>query len=383
MRRLAWLLVLVPLAARAEGVAKSLNQFAFSYYAQLPAKGNVFYSPASIAFALGMAYAGAQGETAAEMGKALGLGPDGHAAMGDLLASLRDAKEVELAIADRLWGDRTLRLLPPYQALTRDKYGAELGVVDFRGATETARGTINKWVEDQTKGKIKDLLPRGSLDGLTRLVLTNAIYFKGKWVNPFDKKATREEPFYAPGGEKRAPLMRSTVTLPYGRYDGYQVVSLPYRGERLVLDVVLPDGRTDLPALEKRLTGDKPLDLATREHAKVSLFLPRFTVDSKTTLKAPLGALGVRRAFADNAQFGGIAVGAEKDGLRITEGYHQAFVEVNEEGTEAAAATGIVMGVTSARPERIVTFRADHPFLYMIRDTTTGLIVFMGRYDTP
>ncbi|HKA89661.1 MAG TPA: serpin family protein [Haliangiales bacterium] len=358
-----------------------MNRFAFSFYGKLPARGNIIYSPASIELALAMAQAGALGETAAEIGKALGAGPD---AIGGILASLRDAKEIELAIADRLWGDRTLRLLPPYQTLTREKYGAELGVLDFRGGADRARDTINKWVEEQTKGKIKDLLPPGAVDRATRLVLTNAIYFKGTWESPFDKGETHDAPFHAPGGEKRAPLMHASMSLAYGRYDGYQVVSLPYRGGRLVMDVILPDGNKDLPALEKRLVGDKPPELATRELVKVSLFLPRFTVRAETTLKKPLGALGVRRAFADDAQFGGIAADAEKEGLHISEGYHQAFIEVNEEGTEAAAATGMVMRPTMARlPEREVTFRADHPFLYAIRDATTGLILFMGRYETP
>jgi len=361
---------------------KPLNQFAYSFYGRLPAEGNVFYSPASIAFALGMAYAGARGETAAELGKALGIGEGDHGAMGELLASLGDAKDIELAIANRLWGDRSLKLLPPYQALTKDKYGADLGVVDFARAGDAARKTINRWVEEKTHDKIKDLLPPGAVDPLTRLVLTNAIYFKGKWATPFDKNKTEEAPFYAPKGETRGPLMHTTATFAYTPGDGFQVVSLPYRGDRLVLDVILPDARDGLPAVEKRLAGATPPDLIGRAQERVNLWLPRFTVRAGTLLKAPLGALGVRRAFAEDAQFDGIA--AEKRGLYITEGYHQAFVAVDEEGTEAAAATGIVMGTRAARPPmRTIEFRADHPFLYVIRDTKTGLILFMGRLTSP
>ena len=271
-----------------------------------------------------------------------------------------------------------------FPALTRDSYGAELAQVDFVHEAEQARQAINTWVEEKTEGKIVDLIPRGVLDGQTRLVLTNAIYFKGDWSTPFPKAATRDDTFHAGGGKTvTVPLMFKNDDFGYRAGDGLKVLELPYGKGDLSAVAILPDAVDGLPALEAKLTAeDLGRWLGELRRRKVQVFLPRFKLTSQFSLRDVLADLGMHQAFdRDAADLSGIST---QEKLHISAVVHKAFVDVNEEGTEAAAATGVIVATRAAmvRQEPAV-FRADHPFLFLIRDTRSGSILFVGRVDNP
>jgi len=380
-----------PPTAPAEDVAKvaeGCNRFAFDLYARLKgAEGNLFLSPYSISTALAMTSAGARGETADQMAKVLCLPASGeavHGAYGALQNDLNAAGEggaFELAVANRLWGQKGYRFLPEFLKLLEADYGAGIETLDFAKETEAARKTINAWVEKQTRDKIKDLLKPGILNEMTRLVLTNAIYFKGKWASEFDKKLTRDEDFFlTPEKKVAAPLMHQTAE--FGYFDGgeFQALELPYRGDRLAMVVLLPKAKDGLAALEASLSADKVAGWVGKvRRRKVQVALPRFKTTAEFSLKDTLVAMGMTAAFGGDADFSGMT--GAKD-LFISAVVHKAFVDVNEEGTEAAAATGVVMERKS-KPEPPPVFRADHPFLFLIRDTRSGAILFLGRILDP
>jgi serpin B len=288
-----------------------------------------------------------------------------------------------LHVANALWGQQGLPFRQEYLTDSQKHFGATLHPVDFR-QTEQARQTINRWVEEQTKDRIKDLLPRGSLDALTGLVLTNAIYFKGQWVQPFHKELTKDEPFTTADGRKApVPLMRRGDRFRYFAGDGLQAVELPYVGDRVSMVVLLPAKADGLADLEKSLTPEKLAGWVGQLRPQPGdVLLPRFTATAEFELADTLEKLGMRLAFTRQADFSGILSG---EPLFISKVVHKAFVDVNEEGSEAAAATGVVMTRASAplNPPKPFTFRADHPFLYLIRDTATGGVLFLGRYAGP
>ena len=379
-------------------VAEGCNRFAFDLYARLKgAEGNLFLSPYSISTALAMTYAGARGETADQMAKVLCLPASGeavHGAYGALQKDLNAAGEggaFELVVANRLWGQKGFAFLPDFLALLEARYGAGLEPLDFAGATEAARQTINAWIEKQTRDKIKDLIKPGILDAATRLVLTNAIYFKGKWAEEFDKKATQDEDFFlTPEKKVAAPLMHRTADFGYLESDDLQALELPYqvargdshgRGDRLAMVVLLPTAKDGLAALEASLSADKVAEWVSKlNRREVRVALPRFKTTAEFSLAQVLAAMGMQDAFdASRADFSGMT--GAKD-LFISAVVHKAFVDTNEEGTEAAAATAVVMTL-SAMPEPPPVFRADHPFLFLIRDTKTGAILFLGRIADP
>lgn len=362
------------------------NQFACDLYGRLRTEsGNLFFSPGSISTALAMTYAGAKGNTAAQMAAALHfkLPQDQlHPAFAALSERVSAKKEgMEVRIANRLWGQAGYPFLPEYLQLTKHDYGAELGQVDFVSRTEAARQTINTWVEQQTDEKIKDLIPQGALDEMTRLVLTNAIYFKGDWASPFDKKATKKAPFYLSADRSvEVPMMFENGLFRFAAVDGDRILALPYAGDDLSMWVLLPKEIDGLAALEAKLTPEtlQKWETALRRRS-VDVYLPRFKAESSFSLSGVLQAMGMTTAFAPGqADFSGMT---ERKDLSISEVVHKAFVDVNEKGTEAAAATGVVIGITSvqATPE----FRADHPFVFLIRDNHTGSILFMGRMENP
>lgn len=377
-------------------VVKGDNQFATDLYGRLRDKtsGNLFFSPYSISAALAMTYAGAAGETQKQMAEALHFAvpeSDLHQAMARLRESLvADAKKgYQLRVANRLWGQKGFEFLPEFLQLTRQDYGAELGIVDFAQAAEEARKQINEWVEKQTDEKIKDLLAPGVLDVQTRLVLTNAIYFKGNWQEKFDKDATRDTPFHVSADkEVTAPMMHQTERFGYQVTDDLQVLEMPYAKGELSMVVLLPKQVEGLAELEKKLTEAK-LQEWTKGlgRQKVIVYVPRFKMTSQFSLKETLEAMGMTLPFTQKADFSRMSrtKGANEGDLYITAVIHKAFVDVNEEGTEAAAATGVVMGLRSARPqpEQPPTFRADHPFVFLIRDNQTGSILFLGRVTNP
>ena len=373
---------------------KDSNAFAIDLYSRLCAQpGNLFFSPESISTAFAMAYAGARGQTATQMARVFHftLPPDRlHPAMGALLAAMNGKHDsYELHTADALWAQQDENFLESYLKLMQTDYGAELHRVDFRTSPETVRTTINQWVEQQTNDKIKDLIGPGVLTPLTRLVLTNAIYFKGTWQNQFDKAATEE------GGEfhltaattAKAPLMHRTGSYLY--YDGgtFQELELPYRsdnpGDGLAMVVLLPKEMDGLVALDQQFTAEAANDWIGKLEPteRVILTLPRFTMTQQFELSQTLAAMGMAQAFSSAADFSGMT---GKPEFQISAAIHKAFVDVNEEGTEAAAATSIVMRAAAMRVQPPpITFRADHPFLFMIRDVKTGGILFMGRVEDP
>lgn len=377
-----------PVRPPAKGdVMTGSNAFALELYSHLKSEpGKLFFSPASVSTALAMTYAGAAGATADQMAAVLHfpLPPDRlPEPYGAFQKALLTAGEGRLRIANRLWGRDGYPFRPEFLALTREHFGAELAVVPFGSAPEAARNTINAWVEAQTSGKIRDLLPPGVIDNLTRLVLTNAVYFKGNWEHPFRKENTQEEDFHVTGDKStRVPMMSQTARFRHFAGEGLQALELPYEGGKLAMLVLLPDAPDGLPALEQALRLDA-LERWTAglNHKRVRVFLPRFKMESQFALQDTLAAMGMPLAFDPaKADFSGIVT---REDLSISAVIHKAFVDVNEEGTEAAAATGIAIVASAAAPVPPPVFRADHPFVFAIRDNTTGALLFLGRVVNP
>lgn len=367
------------------------TEFALELHRRVRGEGpNVFFSPFSISEAFAMAYVGARGETARQMAKAFHFPeadevPAGFRDLERRVAAIRARGKVELAIANSLWPQTGEPLLPRPLAILKDFYGAAPTPVDYRKSPEEARRTINRWVEQKTRDRIRDLLPKGSVTSGTRLTLANAIYFKGRWKVPFEKKGTRDAPFFAADGKRPSvPLMQGSPRAGYAEVEGAQVLELRYEGDDLSLVVLLPRRNDGLLALEDSLTASRLTEWiasAGRSFQAVDVFLPRFRMEAGFTLKKALAPMGMADAFDPRrADFG--ALSANPEGLSIDEAFHKAFVDVNEEGTEAAAATGVVMVPASIAPSRPV-FRADHPFLFLIRDDATGAILFLGRVTDP
>ena len=366
------------------------NAFAYDLYAQLRASdGNLFFSPYSIATVLTMAYAGARGETAKEMAHALHLTlatealHPAAAALAEHLQQLRKKGDVALDIANALWLQQDVKLRAEFQSLIKKYYGANLFPVNFEKAFEAVRVKINQWVEQQTSGKIKDLLAPGILSAATRLVLTNAIYFKGKWERPFEQELTGDEPFWLTAEQQiDVPMMRQQALFKYGELDTLQILELPYAGADLALIILLPKAKTGLAELERQLAPEHVQTwLAAAAMCEVEVHLPKFELTAQFNLTAALKALGMANAFAPDADFSGMVAEAQ---LSISDVIHKAFVEVNEEGTEAAAATAGVVGVTSVQePQPIPVFQADHPFVCLLRDAHSGSILFLGRIVNP
>ncbi|MGD0518998.1 MAG: serpin family protein [Thermoguttaceae bacterium] len=375
--------------AQALAVVQGNNALAFDLYAKLRTEneGNLFLSPYSISTALAMTYAGAKGKTAAEMAEVLRFTVPQeqlHPAFAALAAKLHgDVKKegYQLRIANRLWGQVGYHFLPKFLQATRDYYGAELAQVDFAQDTEAARHTINTWVAENTEEKIKDLIAKGVLNPLTRLVLTNAIYFKGDWQSKFEAKATKDAPFLLTPQEKvNVPMMHQMGMFHYGVVDEVQVLELPYVGKDLSMFVLLPKEVDGLADLEKNLSAKNlSIWISGLREQEVTVLLPRFKMISGFRLEQVLGSMGMPQAFSGEADFAGMTGKRE---LSISAVIHKAFIDVNEEGTEAAAATAVVMARPSP-PKQNPTFRADHPFLFLIRDNRSGSILFLGRMANP
>jgi serpin B len=373
-------------------VVNGSNAFAVDLYAQLSKQpGNLFFSPESISTAFGMADAGARGQTATEMAHVFHftLPPDRlHPAMGALLAEMNaQHKGYELRVADALWAQQDANFEVNYLKLVQSDYAAGFHRVNFKLSPEDVRTTINAWVEKQTNDKIKDLIGPGALNPTTRLVLTNAIYFKGNWQDQFDKEATQKEEFHLSAAQwVMTPMMHRTGGYRY--YDGgtFQALELPYSGNEISMVVLLPKQTDGLAALEHSFTKDAPRDWIQKLEPvdKVILSLPRFTMTQQFELSSTLSAMGMSRAFSSAADFSGMT--GEPD-FAISAAIHKAFIDVDEQGTEAAAATAIVMYATAMRREfpepPPIVFRADHPFLFILLDTKSGSMLFLGRVADP
>ncbi|XP_047622953.1 serpin B3-like [Phacochoerus africanus] len=385
-------------------LSESIIQFAVDLFQQIRRSegGNIFYSPLSIMSALAMTYLGSRGHTASEIRKVLHLkelaenaegatadlvGRAGtvHRQFQRLLTELNKPTDAyELSVANRLYGDKAVSFSQDYLENIKKFYLASVASVDFVNAAEESRQMINSWVESQTKGKIKDLFPKGTLSSSTTLVLVNAIYFKGRWLQEFKKENTLKEKFWLnKDTSKSVQMMRETRAFKFASLEHLHVkiLEIPYTGQELSMLLLLPDEVDGLRKLEDGLTAEKLLEWTSSQNMKesqVDLHLPRFKVEESYDLKATLKALGMVSAFSADADFSGMT---GRRGLAISSVVHKSFVEVTEEGTEAAAATGVVNGKTSAPFNN--HFHCDHPFLFFIRHNKTNSILFCGRVSSP
>lgn len=383
----------VPAADMAELVAGNTD-FAMDLYRLLKEDGgNLFYSPYSISVALAMTYAGAGGETEIQMRQALQftLGQAKlHQALNalDLAINSRgqgakgtDDQPFSLKVVNAIWGQNDFQFLNSYLDLLAENYGTGLRTLDFAADPDGARKTINDWVAKETEKRIQDLLPTGSIKDITRLVLTNAIYFNGAWAKPFEESATADGVFYlADGRQVTVSMMHQSEPLNYGAGEGWQAVELRYDGGELSMVIILPDAGM-FADFENNLDGTAlSAILAGLDSHTVNLAMPKFEFDSSFSLKSALTALGMPIAFTEGADFSGIT---GQPNLLISDVVHKSFVSVDESGTEAAAATGVIMDLTSAPGGEPVTMTIDQPFIFLIQDIATGAVLFTGRVMNP
>lgn len=364
------------------------TEFAADLYRQARTKpGNLFMSPHSISTALAMTYAGAAGQTATEMASALrftlppatlhaGLSAIDLALASRATAATATTIPFRLRTANSLWGQEGKQFMAPFLDTLAVNYGAGVHVLDFANAPEPSRETINAWVEEQTNDKIVDLLPEGSISDLTRLVLTNAIYFSAAWAEPFEVSATTDRVFHTATGDAQVPTLAQNEEMRYGAGEGFRAAELAYDGGQLGMIVVVPD---DLATFEANLTGATltAISSSLTTHL-VDLKLPKFRFDAPLGLKETLQTLGMVEAFEETADLSGI------DGettLFVGDVLHKGFVAIDEHGTEAAAATAVIINTDSVPPPATLT--VDRPFLFYIHDIPTGTILFVGRVVDP
>jgi serpin B len=373
--------------ATSEGVLSVVNgsnQFAFDFYSQIKAGGgNIFFSPYSISVALAMTSEGARRKTAEEMQSVLHFPEDDtirRSAFAWLYNNMnKEEKEYILSTANALWAHEDYEFLDEYFDLIEQYYMGKVTNLDFVNEAEKSRVTINTWVEEQTNGKIKDLIPKGKISDLTRLVLTNAIYFKGNWLKQFDAEKTKEQDFrVSPEQTVKAQMMSMTgETFNYTATQDLQVLELPYEGENLSMLILLP-GEGGLDSVEESLTLENLVNWRNSlSEQEINIHIPKFKFETKYDMGDTLEEMGMPSAFnPDVADFSGMD-GTKRLSIKFV--IHQGFVEVNEKGTEAAAATAVGIGIESAPP----SFYADHPFIFLIQDRESGNILFMGRVTDP
>ena len=392
---LATLVILLGPHAAQSGQVKSVvdgnTAFALDLYSQFKTSpGNLFFSPYSISTCLAMTYAGARGDTESQMAQVFHFPKDQaglHSSFGEFQRRLKEAskqKDIELSIANALWSQKGHTFIPGFLNITKSQYQANVNQTDFKTGADAAAGEINRWVAQETKDKIKDILPPGSLNDLTRLVLANAIYFKGAWAKRFDKPATFMQAFHvSTASQVDAPLMHHLDKVLYMETSDFQAVELPYSSNEFSMVILLPRQVAGYGQLENRLSPQfLNRTLAQMKAQEVEIFLPRFKLESAFDLNATLAKMGMTDAFGDKADFSGI------DGTRllyISGVFHKAWGEVNEEGTEAAAATAVAMTSSAVikQPPPPPIFRADHPFIFVIRHTRSGSVLFLGRLVDP
>ena len=365
------------------------TQFAIELYNKMEMKeGNLFFSPYSISTSLAMTYRGAREDTAKQMAAVLHFSLEGeklHSAFKDMqskLNAIQRKKEIQLNVANSLWPQNRYPFLKEYLILAKKYYQTEITPLDYKTNPGVASKKINSWVEEKTNNKIKDIISTLP-DPSTRLILVNAIYFKGNWASQFKKSATTQMPFYLTESKSiEVPMMHQTSTFNYGEEESLQVLELPYVGNELSMLVILPKKTDGLQNLGEILAKDS-LDWWTRNlsNSMVEVYVPRFKMTSEFSLDEELKSMGMINAFEmDKANFSGMD--GNQNWLYIGAVLHKAFVDVNEEGTEAAAATAVHTREKSAPPKPVI-FRADHPFLFLIRENSTRSILFMGRLINP
>jgi len=374
-------------------VVNANNQFAFELYSELDksGQGNLFYSPYSIFSALAMTYEGARGKTAEEMKQVLHLPDDKNkirSGFKDIYNELNKAdKTYKLTTANALWAQEDYPFIDDYFSVVNKYYDGEVTNLDFKTDTENSRITINKWVEDKTNDKIQDLIPKGMLNPATRLVLTNAIYFKANWSKQFDARDTTDGKFkLSSGQEVDARMMHKTSDYNYGETDDLQILEMDYLGNDLSMLIILPK-ENDIAQIEDDLSTENLENWKKNmQTEKVRVILPRFKFETKYFMAKNLIEMGMPTAFKyPDADFSGMHIPISiEDRLFISEVIHQTFIEVAEYGTEAAAATAVIMAESSAGPiEEPKIFKADHPFIFIIQEKKTGNILFMGKVVDP
>lgn len=381
-----------PSATASAGVAEA-NAFNFAMYGALRDRsGNLFFSAPSLREALGAAYLGARGTTAKEMSSAIHLDPDPRVSGAHAKSELADLAaargQATLAIANRLWPDQGFAMNPGFARDVMNAYGSPVEPVDFSHHPNDARLAINAWVEKQTNDKIKELLPAPAITGDTRLVITNAIWWKGTWAQAFARSQTTNDPFLVGGTtSKSVPMMHQTASFRLASAEGVKVLEMAYEKSDFALDVVLPDSPAGLGAVEDRLARGQLATWTSGMNAqKVAVSFPKITFSWGGSVKEPLRKLGMKAAFLDgSADLTGIASARAAGGnLYVSDVIHKAFVAIDEQGTEAAASTAVIVGLESAAIERPpVVFKADHPFVFVIRDVKHDRILFMGRVNDP
>jgi serpin B len=383
-------------ASETKSLVEGNTAFALDLYARLSgAPGNLFFSPYSISTCLAMTYAGARGDTETQMARVLHFSkgePGLHSSFGKLQQQLDEAakqKGIQLDIANALWTQKGEPFLPAFLEIARNDYQANLNQADFMSSDASAdavRREINRWVAQKTRDKIQDILSPGDVNRDVKLVLANAIYFKGMWASPFEKAATFTQPFHlSTNSQADVLLMHHFDDVQYTGNGDFQAVELPYSGDELSMVILLPRKIDALGQLERQLSPAFLAHLlAQMNHQKIEIFLPKFKLESNFKLNDTLAEMGMPDAFNPlNADFSGIN-GIRQD-LYIFGVYHKAWAEVTEEGTEAAAATAVVLGdeAVAKPPPPPPVFRADHPFIFLIRDTRSGSLLFAGRLADP
>jgi len=376
-----------------KNVVDANNQFALDYYSKLKERNgdNIFFSPFSISSAFVMTYEGAKGQTSEEIRSVFYFPADDDLRRTEYAAIFNELnkkdKKYKLSVANALWAQKDYQFLKEYFERIEKYYGGKANNLDFKKDPEGSRITINNWVENQTNNKIKDLIPSELIDKSTKLVLTNAVYFKGEWVKQFNEKDTRDEDFrISKNNIVKVPMMQRTdedAKFNYAENDKLQILEMPYSGEELSMLILLPKN-DDLSTLENLLSIKKLSEWKKNlEKQRVKVFIPKFKFETKYFMADDLKAMGMPTAFSDSADFSGMT---GKRDLKIDEAIHQAFIEVNEEGTEAAAATAVVIMPTAMprqKTPKIPIFRADHPFIFLIQEKSRGNILFMGRVVNP
>lgn len=361
----------------------SINRFTFNLYNEFYKKNkedNIFFSGISIYLAMGMVYEGSKGLTSKEMEKVLLIDPEDKDRVYKikyLMEEILKEKENKFHIANALWLENSFQIIKDYLRKIEDFYMGKVKKLSFKENPDSCRKTINNWVEENTSGRIKDLIPEGALDASIKMVLTNAIYFKGNWLKKFNKDETKEEDFKTSSeGKKKVKMMRILEgEFAYAEDENFQILELPYTGENLSMILILPK------------TGELNLDYDTfkklkqnLKKQKVDVYIPRISFEKKYSLNDTLKEMGMIEVFSDRADLSGIS---GKKNIKVDKILHQSFIQIEEEGTEAAAATAVTVRVTSVMGKKIPIFRADRPFLFSIYHNTTETIVFLGTFSKP
>jgi len=373
-------------------IAEANNEFTVNLYKNLGEDNdNLIFSPYSISSALAVTYAGARGETAREMSDVFWF-PENQKSFHPAYKAFTDSilisgkeKGTELNIANALWVQEDYRLIQDFLDLAKEYYRANAENVSFKTPSEQekSRQQINQWIEKKTNHKIKDMISPGILNELTRMVITNAIWFNGNWLHPFEKSRTSPSIFHITRDKSvTTDFMHQKKEIGYYEDDDVQAIELLYKGQKMSMIIILPKEIGGWKLIGKIISCNK-LNIIHKEMKphKINMSIPKFSFESKFNLKEILYKMGMEQAFTNDADFSGMT---EDNDLRIDEVIHKAFIEVNETGTEAAAATAVIMSLkTALEEEDVIQFVADHPFLYFITDKTTGGIIFMGRYVNP